>query len=44
MTPDHEHQRGRWKAGVEREGVGSQPWRVERGSLREDFKARREMS
>ena len=40
LTPDHEHQSGRRKAAE----VGSQPWKVERGSFREDFKARREMS
>lgn len=43
MTPDHAHQTGTSKLGLENVGVGSQSLKVERGSLREDFKERREI-
>lgn len=42
--PDHEHQTGSWKLGLEKVGLGSQSWRLERGSLREDLRERRERS
>jgi len=38
LTPDQEHQTG------SKAGVGSQSWKVERGSLRADFRDRRESS
>lgn len=44
LIPDHEHQTGSWKLGLEKLGVGSQSLKVERGSLSEDLRERREMS
>jgi hypothetical protein len=41
LIPVHEHQIG---GGFEKFRVGSQFWRVERGSWREDFRERRERS
>lgn len=42
--PDHVHQMGSGKSGLEKTGVGSQLWKLERGSLREDLRESREMS
>lgn len=35
--PDHVHQTGSWSVGSEKKGDGSQSFKVDRGSLREDL-------
>lgn len=42
--PDQEHQIGSWKLELEKVVEGSQSWKVERGSLREDLRERSAMS
>ena len=44
LIPDQEHQTGSFKLGLEKIGVGSQFWKVERGPLREVLRERRAIS